>query len=259
MSVLHQEIYGQGEPVVMLHGWAMHTGVWRDFAQTLAARHQVMCLDLPGHGLSANISPYTLESIVDTVYAQLPEQACVLVGWSLGGNIALRLAEKYPQRVKAVVLIASNPHFMQTESWPGMPSQLLQEFVANLQNNTRQTLLRFMSLQVQGRADARASLKQIKRAMQECATPELEVLLAVLKILETVDQRNTLRSLDLPVLMIFAGQDSLVPVSTGEKCRLLSAKIELHIISDAGHLPFISDQKQLLDLLEDFILRKLND
>ena len=255
MSELHQEIYGQGEPVVMLHGWAMHTGVWREFSQALAARHQVVCLDLPGHGLSADISPYTLESVVDAVYAQLPEQACVLVGWSLGGNIALRLAEKYPQRVKAVVLIASNPHFMQSKSWPGMPAQLLQEFVANLQNNCRQTLLRFMSLQVQGRPDVRASLKQIKRAMQECAAPETEVLLAALQVLQTVDQRETLRSLNLPVLMIFAGQDTLVPVSVGEACQLLSPQLELHIIPDAGHLPFISDQKHLLDLLLDFILR----
>ena len=77
MSELHQEIYGQGEPVVMLHVWAMHTGIWREFAQALASWHQVMCLDLPGHGLSVNISPYTLESIVDAVYAQLPELSSI--------------------------------------------------------------------------------------------------------------------------------------------------------------------------------------
>ncbi|GFO72005.1 pimeloyl-[acyl-carrier protein] methyl ester esterase [Bathymodiolus japonicus methanotrophic gill symbiont] len=255
MSELHQEIYGQGEPVVMLHGWAMHTGIWREFAQALAVCRQVICLDLPGHGLSKNISPYTLESVVDAVSAQLPGQASVLVGWSLGGNVALRLAEKYPQRVKAVVLIASNPHFVQTESWPGMPAQLLQEFAANIQKNARQTLLRFMSLQVQDRADVRASLKQIKRAMQECAAPDPEILLAALQVLQTVDQREMLRSLNLPVLMVFAGQDSLVPVSAVEACRLLSEKVELKIIPGAGHLPFISDQKQLLFLLEGFILR----
>ena len=146
---LHKEVYGLGEPVVMLHGWAMHTGVWRDFAQQIAEQHQVICMDLPGHGLSTSVSPYTLESVVDAIVKELPEQASVIVGWSLGGNIALRLAEKYPQRVKSLVLIASNPHYIKTESWPGMDAQVFKQCASNFKNNSAQTLLLFMSLHIQ--------------------------------------------------------------------------------------------------------------
>ena len=253
---LHKEVYGQGEPIVMLHGWAMHTGVWRDFARLLAAEHQVVCLDLPGHGLSANMTPYTLEAVVDAIYAQLPEQVCVLVGWSLGGNIALRLAEKYPQRIKSLVLIASNPHFIKTDSWSGMDARLLQEFANNLQKNAMQTLLRFMSIQVQGKPDAKSSLKQIKQAMCECATPEIEALMGGLAILQSIDQRQALRSLKVPVLMIFAERDTLVPVSVAKQCQLLSSCIDVKMISGARHIPFITDPQQLLMLIQDFILCK---
>ncbi len=260
MTVLHKdklykEVYGQGEPVIMLHGWAMHTGVWRTFAKALATNRQVVCLDLPGHGLSANVRPYTLESIVDAVCAELPEHACVLVGWSLGGNVALRLAEKYPHRIKSLVLIASNPHFIKADSWLGMDSQMLKEFANNLQKNCAQTILRFMNLQVQGMLEAKTSLKEIKIAMQECAFPVPEVLMGGLEILQTVDQRKALSSLKIPVLMILGEQDTLVPVLVGEQCQAQQPRIDLKIIAGAGHIPFITDHNQMLTLIQDFLQR----
>lgn len=255
MSVLHKEVYGQGAPIVMLHGWAMHTGVWRDFAQALAEQQQVVCLDLPGHGLSESISPYNLESVVDAIYTELPAQASVLVGWSLGGNIALRLAERYPQRIKAIVLIASNPHFVKTGSWPGLNLKVLKQFVQEMQNNSTSTLLRFLSVQVRGCADAKLFLKKIKRAMQECAPPTSVVLMGGLDILLEVDQRKALSKIDVPVQLILGEQDTLVPVEVGEQFRLLLPAIELHIIAGAGHIPFVTEQAQVLGRVREFMLR----
>ncbi|WP_428354975.1 pimeloyl-ACP methyl ester esterase BioH [Methyloprofundus sp.] len=255
MTDLHIEVYGQGEVIVMLHGWAMHTGIWRDFAQLLATEYQVRCMDLPGHGRSANITPYTLESIVDAIHAQLPEKKCMLLGWSLGGNVALRLAEKYPQRIKSLMLVASNPRFTQSKSWPGVAPQNLQEFADNLQANPVHTLLRFMSLQVLGKPDAKSMLKQIKLVMQESPVADPGALQGGLRVLQTIDQRETIRHLALPVLMVFGGLDTLVPVSVAKECQLLSERIETRTIDGAGHIPFFSEQQQLLALLQDFILR----
>lgn len=255
MTFLHKEVYGQGEAVVMLHGWAMHTGVWRAFAQKLAVNRQVVCLDLPGHGLSESLEPYTLDAVVDVIAAELPEKVCVVVGWSLGGNVALRLAEKYPDRVKSLVLVASNPHFIKTATWPGVHSHILKEFANSLQKNCATTLLRFMSLQVQGKPDAKSSLKRIKMAMQECATPELGVLMAGLKVLQTVNQIKILSRIEIPVLMILGEQDTMVPVQVGEQSRSLTAYVDLKIIAGAGHIPFITDEKQVLSLMQDFMLR----
>ena len=240
----------------MLHGWAMHTGVWRDFAQALAKDCQVICLDLPGHGLSASVTPYTLDSIVEAIYAQLPEQKCVLVGWSLGGNIALRLVEKYPHRIKSLLLIASNPHFIGTESWSGIQAQVLNEFAHNVQKNPAQTLLRFMSIQVQAIDDKKNSLKKIKLAMQECAPPISAVLMAGLAILQTADQRNVLSHLTIPVQMILGELDTLVPVLVGEQCRRLQPRMEMQVISGAGHIPFITHQEEVLSIVQTFLRRQ---
>ena len=255
MINIYKEIYGQGEPVVMLHGWAMHSGLWRAFAEQLAVDRQVICLDLPGHGRSENIQPYTLDVLVDELALALPEQPCHLVGWSLGGALALRLAKKYPNKVKSLILIASNPHFLSTQDWLGVEPNILADFVSNIQKNASVTLLRFMSLQVKGMPEMKSCLKQIKEALQECAVPELEVLMGGLQILKTADLRSTLSALTLPVQMILGEYDSLVPAQLSEQCESLAPQIEMHVIEGAGHVPFISHEQQVLALVRDFLLR----
>jgi len=255
VTYLHKEIYGQGEPVVMLHGWAMHSGLWRVFAEHLAVDWEVICLDLPGHGRSETLQPYALEALVDELALAVPEKPSHLIGWSLGGALALRLAEKYPHKVKSLSLIASNPHFLSAQDWSGVAPNIMAEFASNIQKNASVTLLRFMSLQVQGMLDMKVSLKQIKTALQECALPELEVLKHGLQILQTVDLRGGLVALALPVQMIFGEYDSLVPVQVGEQCKSLAPHIEIQVIAEAGHVPFISHEQQVLALVRDFLLR----
>ena len=52
MTKIHTETYGLGKPIVLVHGWAMHSGIWRLFARELAKHYQVTLIDLPGHGRS---------------------------------------------------------------------------------------------------------------------------------------------------------------------------------------------------------------
>ena len=66
---LHVESFGSGPPLVLLHGWAMHSGVWGDLPARLGSRFRVHAVDLPGHGFSAPIMPLTLDAMVDVVAA----------------------------------------------------------------------------------------------------------------------------------------------------------------------------------------------
>jgi len=254
---LHTEVFGAGqsETVVLLHGWAMHSGIWHGFAEQLAEQVSVLCIDLPGHGLSESVEPFTLEHIVDAVYQVLPEQACVVLGWSLGGNIALRLAEKYPRRVKSLVLIASNPCFVKKDAWAGVDMRVLKAFAVNMQKNGAATLLRFMSLQVQGMSDIKPCLQKIKTAMQACAMPTDHVLMGGLVILQTVDQRKFLQSIKIPMQIIQGDQDSLVPELVAEQCVQLHASIDIQIIKGAGHVPFMSHEQSVVALVQAFVKR----
>ena len=199
MINIHKEVYGQGKSIVLIHGWAMHTGIWRKFAQQLAENHQVICLDLPGHGLSETVEPYTLENITEALIAVMPENPVCILGWSLGATVALALTAYYPQRVNSLILLAGNPRFVQEDNWAGVKSELLKDFANSLQLNCQQTLIRFLALQVNQLPDGKSILKELKEAIQECDSPAENVLQSGLDILKQADLREQLIALTCPV------------------------------------------------------------
>jgi len=252
---LYTETFGQGRSVLMLHGWAMHTGMWRDFSEEIAKKNRVICVDLPGHGRSPSAEVGGLDRWAEKVLAVMPKEPCDIVAWSLGGNIALYLAERHPDRVKSLILIASNPHFLQEGAWQGVSKQLLEEFSNNLQRNVNVTLTRFISLQVKGLGDAKAMLKQVRAQMQECKVPEFKDLMLGLNILQTTDSRSALKKVTCPVLLVLGDNDTLVPVSVAASCQLLQPELEVQCIEGAGHMPFITHKQQVLALVQSFFKR----
>ncbi|NOQ15567.1 MAG: alpha/beta fold hydrolase [Methyloprofundus sp.] len=253
MSKLYSETFGQGERVVMLHGWAMHSGVWREFAQEIAKNNQVTCIDLPGHGRSKACSSAELNDWTAEVVDVLPAESCHFIAWSLGGNIALDIAKKFPNRVKSMTLIASNPHFMKTQTWFGVSERVLEEFEKNLNSNIDATLFRFLTLQVQGMSGIKLYLKKIKSVMQEFAAPNIQVLKNGLSLLRCSDLRGAVQSISCPAQLILGSLDTLVPADISSDCKTLRPALECHIIEGAGHIPFITHTKETLEVVQNFI------
>lgn len=252
MSKIATETYGTGKPVVLIHGWAMHTGIWRDFAKQLARYYRVICIDLPGHGRSET-GPLTLQHCRDEIIKVVPEQPCCWLGWSLGAAITLDIAGKFPQRVDSLILMAGNPHFTQAAGWPGMQSGLLETFARNLQTDCQSALIRFLALQVQGLPDAGIMLKQLKELLFECDFPSEETLQAGLNLLKNADLRPEFAALKCPVLSIMGKQDPLVPALTGEAMQQLLPELILYVIEAAGHVPFLSHEQDVIKQIVQFL------
>jgi len=250
---IHTETYGSGEPLVLIHGWAMHSGIWRIFAKQLAQQYQVTCVDLPGHGQSEKLPQFTLEAICQHLQNILPVTGCTLIGWSLGGMVALALPNRFPTRVKKIILIGSNPHFVQTADWVGMQKQTLEKFAANLTADCYGTLLRFLALQVHGLDKHKEILKELKVVLQACKMPDEDVLQGGLEILQQQDLRLLLKQLHCPVQVILGSHDTLVPVAVAEKILQLKPTIALTIIEKAAHVPFLSHPELLLKEIHDFM------
>ncbi|MCK4842014.1 MAG: pimeloyl-ACP methyl ester esterase BioH [Methylococcales bacterium] len=253
MINIHKEVYGQGKPVVLIHGWAMHTGIWRKFAQQLAQHYQVICLDLPGHGLSESVEPYALQQVTDALIDAMPESTACVLGWSLGATVAISLARHYPQRVNALILIAGNPRFVQDGHWVGIQPKLLKDFANNLSINFSVTLIRFLALQVNSLPEGKALLKELKIAMKECDPPVGKVLQGGLDILSQTDLRDDLVSLNCPISIIQGDNDSLVPVQASLDMQKIKPACQLNIIEGAGHVPFLSHQSQLIKIINHFL------
>jgi len=263
VTKIHLETFGKGKSIVLVHGWAMHSGIWREFAQQLALNYQVTCIDLPGHGHSEKIDPFTMERISAELIkiTSLPcfskgEGICWL-GWSLGANVVLDIASRYPERVSSLILLAGNPSFtcsgLGTQKWPGMDVRLLDDFAEHLNKNCQATLLRFLSLQVNALPDPKNLLKKLKAAVFECDAPDKNTLQGGLDILKQADLRPVLSGLDLPVSAILGGLDTLVPVAVGQKMQQLLPNLELNVIDRAGHVPFLSHSRETLAIISRFM------
>jgi pimeloyl-[acyl-carrier protein] methyl ester esterase len=253
MTKIHQQTFGKGKPIVLVHGWAMHSGIWRDFAQQLAQNYQVTCIDLPGHGRSEKIDSFTLELISEVLVNAVSDESSCWLGWSLGATVVLDIASRFPERCVSLILLAGNPCFTQKQQWQGMNDSLLDIFADNLNKNCRATLLRFLSLQVNSLPGYKDLLKKLVTAIYECDIPDSQTLQDGLKLLKQSDLRSVLTELDIPVSSILGNKDTLVPVAVGQKMLQLLPEMELNIIDKAGHAPFLSHPQDVLAIISRFM------
>ena len=116
---MYYEIHGSGEPVVMLHGAFMAiSGDWADWVNELAKTRKVIAVEMQGHGRTADIKrDITYENLSDDVAALMDylkiERADVM-GYSLGGGVAMLTAIRHPEKVRKVVVIS---HPMRRDGW----------------------------------------------------------------------------------------------------------------------------------------------
>lgn len=246
MTQIHIETYGKGQILVLVHGWAMHTGVWRDFAKQLGRYYQVVCVDLPGHGRSESIEPFSLERISEALINVLPIEPFNLLGWSLGATVAMDLAERFPERVKSLIVLAGNPQFVKTQDWPGVKSETLEGFAELLKSDVQKTLIRFLALQVNGLAHGKSLLQQLKKSILEVPSPSQQILQSGLDILKNTDKREFVASNVLPVNLLLGDKDTLVPADSAQAVKQLNPNIHYQILPSAGHAPFLSHTEELI-------------
>jgi pimeloyl-ACP methyl ester carboxylesterase len=109
---LYYETHGSGRPLILLHGGLGSGEMFGPVLPQLAERHQVIAVDLQGHGRTADIDrPIDIRlmagdiaALIDHLRLDKPD----LVGYSLGGGVALQTAAQYPAKVRRLVMVSAN-------------------------------------------------------------------------------------------------------------------------------------------------------
>ena len=256
MSDLHVDRVGpEGAPdVVLVHGWAMHGGLWGGLIDVLARNHRVHVPDLPGHGLSTGSEPPAdINAWAEVLLRHAPERAA-WIGWSLGGLIAQAVARLAPERVTALGLIASTPSFVVRADWPDAvePAQLA-AFADALAEDADRTLSRFLSLQVRGAANATATLRALRTALSSRPSAAPAARQDGLTLLLESDLRGDLDRIAVPIAAVFGGRDTLIPGEAARALQSLAPKARVNVLENAGHAPFWSHSRAVCERLDRWL------
>ena len=256
MSALSVESSGHGPPLVLLHGWAMHSGIWGPIATQIARRHRVHAVDLPGHGHSAPVTPCTLDAIVAAVDEALASEAepLAVLGWSLGGVVAMRWALTRPERVNRLALVCTTPRFVAGPDWPhAMSRESIARFGDELHVAWKLTVQRFLALQVHNSEHGRTTLASMREALWARGEPSRPALSAMLDVLVDADLRAEAPGIVQPTLVVAGGRDTLTPPAAGRWLADAISGAQIHEIAGSAHAPFLSHRDECLAVLEQFL------
>jgi pimeloyl-[acyl-carrier protein] methyl ester esterase len=253
---VHAAIRGAGPDLVLLHGWALHGGMWGPWLDDLERHARLHVLDLPGHGHSPwPPGAHDLGDLAAAVFPHVPSGAAVL-GWSLGGMLALELARRHPRHLRALLLVATTPKFVAGPDWDhGLPAGVLADFSRGLEHDYRRTVQSFLALQTRGDERAQATLRLLRARLAAHGEPDRRGLAAGLDILRDADLRDALPHVALPALVVAGEHDRLTPPEAG---RELAARLPLarfHLVGRSGHAPFLSHPDEVLGEVAAFLNR----
>ncbi|MGC1181438.1 alpha/beta fold hydrolase, partial [Legionella sp.] len=213
--------------------------VWMPLVPQLKINYQLFLVDLPGFGQSSMMA---WDIFKKQLLNQLPEQF-VLLGWSMGGLYATRLALEEPERIIHLLNITSSPRFLLSTDWPGVSHEVFNTFYQNLLRDTRGTLKEFLKLHV----------RKNKLELALGGIPSFAGLESGLEILETWDFRQQLKKFKQPACYMFGRLDPIVPMSTMITMQEHYPTFEYFSFNRGAHMPFLSHMDIFINKIQGLI------
>lgn len=236
------ERFGKGTPLLLIHGFPLDHTIWNETASLLKNDFDLILPDLRGFGQSSTLdAQYTLADIADDLAGLLDSlgvEKIALAGHSMGGYVALAFAEKYPQRVSGLGLVASQALADSSERKEGRyktAQQVAEKGVGVV-------------------ADAMTA----KFSANEKTQNEIRSLInkqsksGVMNALKAMAEREDLTSLlaDFPVVLIHGNKDDLIPVDRAREIKNLFPQAQLIELPNVGHAPMMDAAEKTAEALK---------
>jgi pimeloyl-ACP methyl ester carboxylesterase len=244
---VYYEVYGEGKPIVLLHGAFMTIGMnWGQLIPELSKTRKVIAIELQGHGHTQfsdrKLDYSTLASDVEGVMNYLKVDSAAVAGYSFGGCVAYQLAIQSPKRVTKLVIISST---YKSNGW--MPE------VTNAFKSMKPELFANSPMQVAYDAVAPDKTKWTKF---------LEQMIAFNHIAFNMGEAN-ISKITSPVLLISGDNDGLDKIELIKTYQLLGGavcadfvampKSQLAIVPSQGHVSLMMQTKTILGYLDSFL------
>ncbi|WP_426432049.1 alpha/beta fold hydrolase [Winogradskyella sp. HB-48] len=247
---LHYTISGKGDTVVLLHGFLETIAMWKDLEPEFARTHQVICIDLLGHGQTESLGyVHTMNDMADAVLAVLKHlkiKRAKVVGHSMGGYVALALAEQQPQLFEGLCLMNSTFE-ADSEERKVLRSRANEMATTNFENLVRMSFANLFA------PESRVSFKvEYEWALDIALKTSLQGYMSANEGMKLRPNRfNVLKSLNAHRLIIAGKKDALIDRDKLVS-QLTNTDIDYTELSE-GHMSHIENKSELTYFLLHFI------
>lgn len=240
----------QPGPLILLHGWAQHAGVWdivRDRFSDLG--YKPFTPDLPGHGQSAMLLPHRLQGLRHWMKKLLDQHEQVfLLGWSLGGVIAIDMISQFPGKITGLITVGTLPNMKEA-----MTRSARQAFSELLHRDSHKAIHRLMALMAMGDCHSK-NVRAYFTVSCHTHIPEMESTLRNgYDMLMNADLEETLGRIEKPCLMLAGENDYFIPREAWQACQNRLPAINFQRIGKTGHAPFVSRPEDFVQRVDQFI------
>ncbi len=231
-------VTGAGKPVVLLHGFAEDSTVWKYQEEELSEKYQLIIPDLPGSGRSEMTGDMSIEGMAECIYQLLCSElgndapGVIMIGHSMGGYITLAFAEKYPAMLEALGLLHSTAYPDSNEK--KIARQRSIEFIrkhgsyAFLQQSTPNLFAEVYRTKNAGSINS--MIEQYKDFDPTALTSYYEAMI------QRPDRTAVLRAFNKPVLFIAGKVDKAVPFEDSLRQFHLPQLSYIHMLENSAHM-----------------------
>ncbi|MCW3463321.1 alpha/beta fold hydrolase [Chitinophaga nivalis] len=243
---------GNGAVVVLIHGFAENSQLWEEQAAALASHYRVIIPDLPGTAGVPLTTPLSIDSMAEYVYAILLAEDIkniTVIGHSMGGYVALAMAEKYPGLLKGLGLFHSTATADSEEKKEGRRKsiKMMQQYGAD--TFLRQTLPNMFSPVF--KAGHPAVVEAYVKMGAACPLPTLIAYYEAMMV--RPDRTAVLKSLPVPALFVIGKDDVAVPPEVVLPQITLPRISSIHIFEEVGHMGMWEVKEASEVILQQFI------
>lgn len=247
---LWYEDRGIGCPIVLLHGWCMSSAVWKYQYEGLKDSYRLLAPDLRGHGRSLETSG-SLDfnsfagDLVD-FFDTLRLEKVILLGWSMGAQIALQASAELSHRLAGMVLVSATPRFTAADDFScALAPKEASGMRLKVQRNKERALNGFYTrMFTEGELESHYSAAEIKQLLSGIATPDIVGVLDALDALSGADMRPLLPAVDVPTLILNGGQDLICLPQASSYLKAHIRGAEQIVYHHCGHAPFLTHSEQ---------------
>ncbi|HSA56956.1 MAG TPA: alpha/beta fold hydrolase [Gemmatimonadaceae bacterium] len=243
---------GTGTPVVFLHGFPHHRGLWTAQVNALVDRARCIAPDLRGFGETSAAPPWTMDRYADDV-ERVMEGAridkAVLVGLSMGGYIAFAFWRRHRRRVRALVLADTRPGPDSDEG-----KQKRRDLIALARERGSEAVADAMITGMVGKSTREKNPDIVESVHGMLASaPEPGVIGALEALMERPDSTSTLATIDVPTLIVVGDEDALTPVAEARAMHAGIRGSRLEVIAGAGHVSNVERPAAFNHVLTEFL------